>query len=502
MMAWIEKRTELDILLLENISQLKDDVSNCQKFAQQLSFGVDIFVNDSFSEVHKILASTVGIACFCSACIAGFHFQLGLSQLEKINRTDKKPYVAIIGGGNLIDKAAALHFLASICDALVFVGEMAFQIMHAFGLPVPIKFVERKGLKQAHAIVEAAKARNIEIVLPKDFWCINYSNPHQMEISSASSILDGWKPVDLGPSTLEEISSFLSKFKKIMWIGPVKFSSSNLNAGGASKLAAMIDALSQRNCDVSIVGKMACDAFHGNSSSATAENMIQNASVVWEFLKGRNLPGLLALDRAYPFEMDWKSIYNDPDRPLVVDIGSGNGLFLFGMARRRKDFNSLGLEINRKLVKRCLDHVSQSLMKNVHFVATNATSTFRSIISSYPGRLVLVSIQCPNPDFNKPEHRWRMLQRSLVEAIADLLASGGKVFLQSDIEEVAIRMKEEFSKYGKGKLTVENLDKAAIHQGGWLKENPFGIRSDWEQHVLDRGDPMYRLCLSKSESSG
>nr|GMD47803.1 Phosphoglycerate kinase [Ipomoea batatas] len=479
MMAWIEKRTELDILLLENISQLKDDVSNCQKFAQQLSFGVDIFVNDSFSEAHKILASTVGIACFCSACIAGFHFQLGLSQLEKIIRTDKKPYVAIIGGGNLIDKAAALHFLASICDALVFVGEMAFQIMHAFGLPVPIKLVERKALKQAHAIVEAAKARNIEIVLPKDFWCIHYSNPHQMEMSSASSILDGWKPVDLGPSTLEEISSFLSKCKKIMWIGPVKFSSSNLNAGGASKLAAMIDALSQRNCDVSIVGKMACDAFHGNSSSATAENMIQNASVVWEFLKGRNLPGLLALDRAYPFEMDWKSIYNDPDRPLVVDIGSGNSLYLLIVP---------SVIINSILV--------------IHFVATNATSTFRSIISSYPGRLVLVSIQCPNPDFNKPEHRWRMLQRSLVEAIADLLASGGKVFLQSDIEEVAIRMKEEFSKYGKGKLAVENLDKAAIHQGGWLKENPFGIQSDWEQHVLDRGDPMYRLCLSKSESSG
>nr|GMC82551.1 phosphoglycerate kinase, cytosolic-like isoform X1 [Ipomoea batatas] len=55
-------------------------------------------------------------------------------------------------------------------------------------------------------------------------------------------------------------------------------------------------------------------------------------------------------------------------------------------------------------------------------------------------------------------------------------------------------MKEEFSKYGKGKLAVENLDKAAIHKGGWLKENPLGIQSDWEQHVLDRGHPMYRLC--------
>lgn len=96
MLAWIEKRAEFNIILLENILQLKDDVSNCQKFAQQLSHGVDIFVNDAFSEVHKILASTVGIACFCSACIAGFQFQLGLSQLEKIVRTDKKPYAAIV----------------------------------------------------------------------------------------------------------------------------------------------------------------------------------------------------------------------------------------------------------------------------------------------------------------------------------------------------------------------------------------------------------------------
>jgi hypothetical protein len=44
-----------------------------------------------------------------------------------------------------------------------------------------------------------------------------------------------------------------------------------------------------------------------------------------------------------------------------------------------------------------------------------------------------IFLQCPNPDFNKPEHRWRTLQRSLIEAVVDLLASGGKVI---DSEEV------------------------------------------------------------------
>jgi phosphoglycerate kinase len=64
--------------------------------------------------------------------------------------------------------------------------------------------------------------------------------------------------------------------------------------------------------------------------------------------------------------------------------------------------------------------------------------------------------------------------------------------LQSDVEEVAIRMKEQFLRYCKGKLVLEN------GQSNWLDENPFGVRSDWEKHVLERGAPMYRMMFSKS----
>ncbi|KAL2509321.1 uncharacterized protein Fot_32968 [Forsythia ovata] len=392
-----------DILLLENLSDFKMELANCSKFAKELASGVDIFVNDAFSQSHKVLAST-------------------------------------IGGSDLAGKAAALQFLASKCDAIVFVGSMAFQIMHAMGVPVPVKLVELGALNEAVSIVESANSRNIPIVLPKDFWCMNDVFPTQLEIFSVNSILDGWQPVDLGPLSLQEIIPFAFKMQ------------------GAYRVLKI--------------------------SQDKNDNFVKSASVVWEFLKGRNLPGLLALDRAYPFDIDWDIAYADPMQPLVVDVGSGNGLFLFGMARRRKDLNFLGLEINEKLVKRCLDHVHQSGMQNGYFITTNATSTFRSIVSSYPGDLVLVSIQCPNPDFNNPEYRWRMLQRSLVEAIADLLTFGGKVFLQSDIEAVAVRMKREFIEYGKGKLVLlHDSETDSVHQRGRLTENPFGVRSDWEQHL-------------------
>lgn len=60
-------------------------------------------------------------------------------------------------------------------------------------------------------------------------------------------------------------------------------------------------------------------------------------------------------------------------------------------------------------------------------------------------------------------------------------------------------MREQFLKYSKGKLSVVHDQDAEINRG-WLEENPFEVRSDWEQHVIDRGAPMFRLMLSKSTS--
>ncbi|XP_052723585.1 phosphoglycerate kinase, chloroplastic isoform X7 [Vigna angularis] len=400
-----------NIHLLENLSNFKEEVANSLEFSRILSSGVDIFVNDSFSNCHKVLASTVGVTRFCYACIAGFHFEERLDQLKNLAEASTKPYVAIIGGGNLYDKAASFQFLASRCQVFVFVGMMSFQVMHALGVSIPCDLVDHQAVNEALDIVRLAQDRNVQLLYPKDFWCQKKSDPKQLQLFPSHGILDDWVPVDLGPVSLDEIDSTL------------------------------------RTC------------------------------------------------KGYPFEINWRSIYSDPTQSLVVDIGSGNGLFLLEMARRRQDLNFLGLEINEKHVLRCQDSIHQYGIKNGYFVATNATSTFRSIVSAYPGQLVLVSIQCPNPDFNKPEHRWRMLQRSLIEAVVDLLAPNGKIYLQSDVEAVAIRMKEQFLRYGKSKLDLE------YGQSEWLEENPFGVRSDWEKHVLERQAPMYRMMFSKSSGT-
>lgn len=85
--------------------------------------------------------------------------------------------------------------------------------------------------------------------------------------------------------------------QKIIWIGPVKFSDSSQSARGASRLARKLYDLSQRDCDITVVGTTACKAIMQESSTLCAYNVFENASVVWDFFKGKQLPGVLALDR-------------------------------------------------------------------------------------------------------------------------------------------------------------------------------------------------------------
>ncbi|XP_020261337.1 uncharacterized protein LOC109837488 isoform X2 [Asparagus officinalis] len=485
-----EKIKKSDVLLLPNLSKFREELTNCTDFSRKLSSGAYVFVNDAFSLSHKILASTVGISRFCDASVAGFHFEEKLLQLIEARKITRQPYFAIIGGGNFLEKAPALHLLASTCDGLIFIGKLAFQTMHALGVSVPSCLIEQDAAGEALKLIQIAHNRRIPIYYPDDLWCADNHNPESLQLFRSDGIMAGWTPLYLGPVSLEKIFALLSKCK-VLWIGPLKFDPSVEDADGESKLALMLESINKAGCEVTVVGNAACKAIFRHSSTISTYKIFKSASVLWDFLKGRTLPGVTALDRDYPFHLDWDAIFTDPTKPLVVDIGSGNGLFLFNMAKRWKHSNFLGLEINDKLVKRCQQRI-HGVLNNVYFLSTNATSSFHSIISSYPGALVLTSIHCPNPDFNKEEHRWRMVQRIMVEAVIDLLVTNGKIFLQSDIEAVALRMKEQFMMFGKEKLVIEGGDGE-----GWLPNNPFGVQSDWEQHVIGRGDPMYRLMLRK-----
>ncbi|AQK61372.1 tRNA (guanine-N-7) methyltransferase [Zea mays] len=151
-----------------------------------------------------------------------------------------------------------------------------------------------------------------------------------------------------------------------------------------------------------------------------------------------------------------------------------------------------------ELVERAQFWVNELELMYVYFMFANATMSFEKIISSYPGPLSLVSILCPDPHFKKRHHKRRVLQQPLVDSIINNLCLGGQVFIQSDVLEVAVDMRERFDGYSGILAHVNYVDQdLQCDNEGWLLDNPMGIRTEREIHAELEGATIYRRVYQK-----
>lgn len=186
---------------------------------------------------------------------------------------------------------------------------------------------------------------------------------------------------------------------------------------------------------------------------------------------------------------DWSQVYADLSKPLHLDIGCGWGGFLMMMAQVAPEWNYLGLEIREAVVNSAIANRDLSGLDNLHYIFCNVNRSLPGLLASLPvGILQRVSIQFPDPWFKKRHQKRRIVQASLVATLAEYLADEGKVFLQSDVEEVAQQMRDRFLAHPSFSLTHSD----------WLPENPLPVCTERELATLKNQGPVYRCLLVKN----
>jgi tRNA (guanine-N7-)-methyltransferase len=187
--------------------------------------------------------------------------------------------------------------------------------------------------------------------------------------------------------------------------------------------------------------------------------------------------------------LDWEKTYTKPKQPLHLDIGCARGRFLLQMAQIEANWNFLGLEIRQPLVDEANRLRDELELQNLHYLFCNVNNSLRSLLSTFPpGTLQRVSIQFPDPWFKNRHAKRRVVQPELVAELSDYLIPGGIVFLQSDVEFVAIEM----------------CDRFAVHpsfqrqgSGEWLAENPLPVSTEREIATQKKGEPVYRAVFER-----
>jgi len=187
---------------------------------------------------------------------------------------------------------------------------------------------------------------------------------------------------------------------------------------------------------------------------------------------------------------DWSKIYPHLTQPIHLDIGCARGRFLLNMAQIEPNWNFLGLEIREPLVEEANQYRDQLGLPNLHYLYCNVNNSLLPLLNSLPGMLQRVTIQFPDPWFKKRHQKRRMVQAELVTELANHLVVGGKVFIQSDVQEVAVQMRDYFAEHPafKKQDTEE-----------WLSINPLQVATEREKATLAKGEPVYRVLFQRCD---
>src|SRR3990170_1435902 len=213
---------EGQVLLLENLRFHPEEEKNDEGFARELAGLCDVWVNDAFGTAHRAHASTAGMARFVKEKAAGFLIQKEVEYLGKVLSKPAKPFVAVLGGAKVSDKIKVLENLLSKADAICVGGAMAYTFLKADGVAVGKSKVEEDKLDLARSILEKAKAKGLDFLLPVDHVCaVEASESAKREVVNDRAIPDALVGLDIGPKTLDRFRQRILAAKTVFWNGPM-----------------------------------------------------------------------------------------------------------------------------------------------------------------------------------------------------------------------------------------------------------------------------------------
>ena len=282
------------VLLMENTRFLPGEEQNDDALARRLAALGDLYVNDAFGSAHRAHASTAGIAKYLRPAVAGLLLEGELSYLGGALDEPKRPFVAILGGSKISGKIDVVEALLPKVDALLIGGAMACTFYKAMGFETGTSLVEPDRVDMAKDLIERAGSL---LILPHDATVAKgMDQPASAHAVKRDGIPAGEAMLDIGPDTAQSYARAILAAKTVLWNGPMGvFEKPPFDAGTRAVATAMAAATGKGA--ITIVGG-------GDSAAAVVEaglgQMMSHVSTgggaSLEFLEGKELPGVAALD--------------------------------------------------------------------------------------------------------------------------------------------------------------------------------------------------------------
>jgi len=282
-----------DVILLENLRFYPGEDKNDDAFAQELASLCDVYINDAFAVSHRAAASNTAITKFVPICAAGFLLKNEIEYFNKAMGNPARPLVAIIGGAKVSDKIKVLENIIDKVDCLIVGGGMAFTFLKAQGFNVGKSLCETEMLDLARKIMDKAKQKNVQFLLPVDAVIAKApAADAEIKVVAVKDIPDEWMGLDIGPATIAAFSDAVKTAKTIVWNGPLGMFELAPFSSGTFKL---VDAVVASGALTIVGGGDTDTAIHKTGLSDKISYISTGGGAFLELLEGKTLPAVAAL---------------------------------------------------------------------------------------------------------------------------------------------------------------------------------------------------------------
>ena len=284
-----------DVVLLQNTRYRKEETKNEENYSKELASLADVFVNDAFGTAHRAHCSTVGAGQFLQERACGYLIQKELKFLGEAVSNPVRPFTAILGGSKVSDKIAVINQLLEKVDNLIKGGGMAFTFINAQGYEKGNSLLEADKVDYAKEMLAKAEEKGVKLYLPVDSKAANkFAADAEVLVTEDQNIPEGYLGLDIGPKSVEKFVDVVKNSKTIVWNGPMGVFEFEAFAGGTLAIAKAMADLEDATTVIGGGDSAAAVNQLGFGDKMTHVSTGGGASL--EFLEGKELPGIVALD--------------------------------------------------------------------------------------------------------------------------------------------------------------------------------------------------------------
>lgn len=286
-----------EIVLLENVRFYPEEEKNDLEFAKKLARLGDAYVNDAFGSAHRAHSSTEAVAKIFDERYAGLLMKNELDYLNKALKSPIKPFVAVIGGAKISGKIDVINNLLDKCDTIIIGGGMIFTFYKAMGYNIGKSILEEDKIELASSLLNKAKENNVKLLLPVDVVVADkFENEANIKIVPANEIGDHDIGMDIGPKSQEEFANVITQAKTVVWNGPMGVFEMPNFAKGTFAIAEALAKATESGAVTIVGGGDSAAAINQMGFDKKVSHVSTGGGASLEFLEGKQLPGVVALE--------------------------------------------------------------------------------------------------------------------------------------------------------------------------------------------------------------